>query len=275
MLDEVRKWLTTQGFSLEMRTASAFREAGFEVQLSSLFKDHETKKSREIDVIALHPDFVGMLKICFVIECKSSKKPWVLMCSNLASEGLNRLFAFAPSTAAVKKILMERLYHFIGAYPWLKKEGLIGYSFRQAFSDQDPAYAAALSVAKASDHLISGIQGVAPLRIVFPIIVIDSPLVQCSVSSGGEMELTQIEEGEFVFRADPPKDFLTCIRVVTIERLRTFAIEAKEIADRLRADLGVEIRDAWKRAFPESDFPEELTRLNSQRGESISELGSG
>lgn len=265
MLDEVRKWLSTQGFSLEMRTASAFREAGFEVQLSALFKDQETEKAREIDVIALHPDFVGMLKICFVVECKSSKKPWVLMSTKFASEGLNRLFAFAPSTPAVKGTITKRLYHFFDAYPWLKKDSPIGYSFRQAFSDQDPAYAAAISVAKASDHLINGVQSVAPLCIVFPVIVIDSPLVQCSISNEGEMEVDQIEEGEFVFRADPPKDFLTSIRVVTIERLGTFAVEARKIADRLRVDFEGEVRDAWDKAFPGSNFPDELFKISTQR----------
>jgi hypothetical protein len=95
MLEEVQKWLNTQGFSLEMRTASAFRKAGFEVQQSALYADEETGKFREIDVLALDPDIIGILNILFVIECKASSKPWVLLCSQDVLAGHSRLRTFS------------------------------------------------------------------------------------------------------------------------------------------------------------------------------------
>ena len=61
-----------------MKTAAAFRHAGFEVRQCSHYVDPDTGKSREIDVLARDPDFLGIVDIQFAVECKASKKPWVL-----------------------------------------------------------------------------------------------------------------------------------------------------------------------------------------------------
>jgi hypothetical protein len=97
MIPKVREWLDAQGFTLEMRTASAFRAAGFEVRQSSHYIDPETGKGREIDVVAADPDVLGVVDITFVVECKSSKKPWVLLCSPDTVVGYDRLFALRLS----------------------------------------------------------------------------------------------------------------------------------------------------------------------------------
>jgi hypothetical protein len=78
MTENVRQWLEGEGFPLEMRVAAAFRKTGFDVRQSSLYADPESGKNREIDVIAADPDYIGIVEIHFVVECKSSKKPWVL-----------------------------------------------------------------------------------------------------------------------------------------------------------------------------------------------------
>src|SRR6476469_3471123 len=72
VISAVRTWLDKQGFPLEMRTASAFRAAGFDVRQSSYYVDAETGKAREIDVIAYDPDplMLGLTRIVFVLECK-------------------------------------------------------------------------------------------------------------------------------------------------------------------------------------------------------------
>ena len=54
MIPKVRNWLETQGYTLEMRAASAFRAIGFDVRQSSHYDDPETGKSREIDVTPQH-----------------------------------------------------------------------------------------------------------------------------------------------------------------------------------------------------------------------------
>jgi hypothetical protein len=48
----VSEWLTEQGYPLELRVAQAFTGAGAEVKQAEYFKDSETGKFREIDVVA-------------------------------------------------------------------------------------------------------------------------------------------------------------------------------------------------------------------------------
>ena len=138
LLPQVQSWLEKQGFSLEMRAASAFRSAGFEVRQSSYYIDAENSKPREMDVIASYPDVMGVIRIALIIECKSSSKPWVLLCSSDTLTGYNIVSSYAAISDEARRIL-----------PWLRKNDLTGYSVRQAFSDIDNAYAATLNVAKA------------------------------------------------------------------------------------------------------------------------------
>lgn len=53
---EIRKWLKNQGYPLEMKVASQFRDAGFDVTLSNYYTDPENQANREIDVVAFYPD---------------------------------------------------------------------------------------------------------------------------------------------------------------------------------------------------------------------------
>jgi hypothetical protein len=47
MIPNVKEWLEKQGFLLEMKTAAAFRQAGFEVRQCSHYVDPDSGKSRE------------------------------------------------------------------------------------------------------------------------------------------------------------------------------------------------------------------------------------
>jgi hypothetical protein len=241
MIPKVKEWLEKQGFLLEMKTAAAFRQAGFEVRQCSHYVDPDSGKSREIDVLARDPDFLGIVDIQFAVECKASKKPWVLLCSRHTLSGYNRLFAFAPMSDDCRHVFAERLVDLLDKIPWLKKDLFAGYSFRQAHADpsSDPAYSAAMSAAKASDHLVrdSSAPYNPPYSIAFPVIVVDSPLLQCSLAEDGSIGLEEVAHGELLFFADLPRQLGSCIRIVTADYLSEFAIEAKQVANRIRDEL--------------------------------------
>src|SRR5688500_18200731 len=93
--DKVMEWLSTTGFPLEMSAASAFLEAGFEVTQSHMYEDAQSDKAREIDVFARDPDYLGIVDIAFIIECKSSSKPWVVLLPTEGQVRFNRLLSFA------------------------------------------------------------------------------------------------------------------------------------------------------------------------------------
>jgi len=252
MLTKVQEWLDARGFALEMHTASAFRAAGFEVRQSSTYTDSATGKDREIDVLAIDPDSVGVVEIQFVLECKHTKKPWVLLCSPDTLTNYNRTFAFAPMTTQFRNVLVE-YFRDAMLWPWMRKEGLVGYSLREAFSDDgDLPFAAASSVASASDSFVqertqSPKRYAAPYRMAFPIIVVDGPLVRGYLSEKGDVDLEEVGEGEFLFFF---RDHGSCIRILTASRVAEFAQEAKRVANEIRSMLKFEERkvvDSWKK----------------------------
>jgi hypothetical protein len=250
MIDQVKNWLRDQGFPLEMQTASEFRRAGFEVTLSSLYRDTETGKFREMDVCATHKDFIGVTQIAFFVECKSTKKPWLLLSDPEVLSGYHRVHSFAMTNKnAFEAIGSESVFDsLMKSCPWFRKEELTGYSLRSAFSDKDIAYEAAASVAKASRAFVNGAEEYQQ-RIAFPVIVVSSPLVRCSLDTNGEIAAEEIKHGEVFLSYALPGAPTTCIRVVTVEHLPDFVGAASQVAGVLRAELIQAEAKLWENHF--------------------------
>lgn len=253
MIHKVRDWLENSGFALELRVASALREAEFEVRQSSYYLDPDSGKGREIDAVAVDSDVLGVFDIYLMVECKSSSKPWVLLTSPDTVGGYNRFMAYALMSASLRNAMIDQLPGLSDRLPWFLKDCPIAYQVRQAHSEADAAYSAAMSVAKASiAWLAPSESGRMPsFAAVFPVIVVDAPLLQASLAADGTIEIHEIEEGEWLFTARVPEYFGTCIRVVTSSRFPTFAREAKGAADALREVMAKPIQsvvDSWKRS---------------------------
>jgi hypothetical protein len=210
------------------------------VRQSSLYLDPETGKGREIDIIASDPDVNGVASIYLVAECKSSQRPWVLLASEDTLSGYNRLFAFGVTTTEVRSSFAPRITDLLDTLPWLRKDGRTGYSLRQAFAaESDPAFSAAMSLAKACAYLIlqPDREYRVPFVLAFPVIVVDTPLLECWLAPDRQLRLEEVTQGEFLFIARLPQHFGSCIRVVTAPHLEAFAQEAKDAAGRFRAAL--------------------------------------
>lgn len=239
----VLEWLEKTGFPLEMEAASAFRTAGFDVRQSFTYLDPEMAKGREIDVLAQDPDLIGVVDIAFVVECKASANPWVVFTSDNAFENYNRLFAFAVSSGAARSALAKRV-----STPLLERPTRGGYGLRQAFGkDSDPAYGAAISVLKACHGIAKDRVGskIPLLAFAFPVIVVDSPLFECSRSPDGQLQLVEVDQSDFLFSAHMPEHIGCSIKVVTRLKLQDFAHSAKKLADALRKELKDEEENAF------------------------------
>ena len=238
---KVLEWLQRTGFPLEMHAASAFRSAGFDVRQSATYSDPESSKGREIDVLAQDPDWIGVVEISFVVECKASPNPWVVLTSEDALSNYNRLFAFAITSLAARQALIGKGYTTFGALdPYIKRPSHGGYALRQAFcKDNDPAYAAAIGVMKACTDLAQDRTSseIPRLAFVFPVIVVDSPLFECVLTEDGELKLTEVRQSEFLFSAYVPEHVGTCIKVITKSEVPEFARWAKKLADSIRQEL--------------------------------------
>ena len=234
-------WLQSTGFPLEMAAADAFRKAGFDTRQSSQYADLEAMKGREIDVVARDPDHLGAINIVFAIECKSSSRPWVVLKSDHALAAFNRVHAFSLWSHKGREVLGQKIDELGTLMPYLMRGSEGGYGLRQALADGggDAAFTAAVNVIKASFGLIHpencGSEGTASFA--FPVIVIDTPLFECSLSENGELILVEVEESEFLFACHIPNYVTTCIKVVKKEHLLSFATKSKVLAASLRSDL--------------------------------------
>jgi hypothetical protein len=248
LIPKIREWLDSQGFPLEMRAAAAFRKAGFEVRQSTVYTDPDTTKIREIDVEADDPDHLGFVSIRFTLECKAGGKPWVLLCSDDTVSNYNRVFAFAASSVTGRQELVNAMYGDVeglfARIPWVNKQGLVGYSLRQAHSEKDNAFEAAVSVSKACNAYIRQYERTHRpwIGFAFPVIVVESPLIRCWLTGDGEIQLEETNEGEFLFLPD----FGACIRVITADHLPTFAAKAKQVAHQLRKEFKLFEEEALK-----------------------------
>jgi hypothetical protein len=86
LIPKIRAWLSTQGYSFEMKSAQLCSASGFGVQLGSFFSDPLTGKSRELDLVATRA--VGCQKsgirlyVNLLIQCKYAPKPWLFFSDN-------------------------------------------------------------------------------------------------------------------------------------------------------------------------------------------------
>jgi hypothetical protein len=247
LVERITNWLEGQGYPLEMMTASALRKVGLWVRQSTHYVDVESGKSREIDVLATDSDHYGMSEIHFVIECKASKKPWVLFTSQDTLNNFNRIFALGMLSQKAIGAINNRFYEAVSVLRWFDKEGRTGYNLASAFSDgEDAAFGAALSAVKASLSLLPAERATHPtLVFVFPAIVIGAPLFECYLDEAGDLKVGEIEAGWLFFGARIPKFRPTCIRVVSQKGLAGFASEVGEISRKLKEFIKPDVEREW------------------------------
>lgn len=251
---KLSKWLNSNGYPLEMLVASIVRKhTNFSIRQGWHYVDSESGDSREIDIVCTAEDTYGTVEINFVIECKATKKPWVIFTSEDANASYNRLSSFGLFSTVARKALAEQLFprsldmadEYIDSslIPWFKKDGLIGYSIAQAFEgNKDVPYNASLSTIKAATWLIDNSLWRdhckdRPYAISFPIIVTSSPLFECTLGEDGEPILSEISHGYLFFKQYVKESSPTCISIVTESYLETFIKECQTVANYMLESL--------------------------------------
>jgi len=249
--EKIVDWLGSQGYPLEMKVASKLRNSGFKVQHGSYYVDPETSKSREIDIICTKGDTVyGMVEIHFVIECKSTKRPWLLFSAEYTREGLSPLRAMAIRSEKAGEFITDNAQNLYNAFTWVTKLGRVGYSITQAFSErQDTPYEAILSAVKASVSLNikNENQGVwkIPFLFAFPVIITASPLFECYLDENGNVNIQEIDEGLLYYDGKIDNYSGFCIRVVSESALETFKDDINTTSGYLIDLLKEDIETEW------------------------------
>lgn len=239
LLKEVQSWFEKTGLPLELATAAAFTKAGFGVEHSSVYADPRSEKSREIDVIAHTRDPSGMIQIYAVVECKSSKNPWIVLVDRQHGTGVTyaSLGVISDNVKGVLSTEMLLTRHDLG---WgLKRLLSGGYSLRQAFcKDNDPAYAAAMSATNAATALLTKNQYATPrFCFAFPIIVVDAPIFECHLDNRGSLQFQRVVSTEFLFTAYVPQRTTAMIRIASAEALSHFSDVFFQLAGMIKTAL--------------------------------------
>lgn len=252
---KVLEWVMGQGYPLEMKVATSFRNRGFEVIQSHYYPDPENNELREIDIVAITPEYTGLIDVSFVIECKSSKKkPWVLFTSEHTLEGLNIFFSYCINSDSAREILIEKQMETDVKLPWMKKSGRIAYGLTQAFTTgSDITFKASTSVLKAaiSRKRILGEKGYSPFVFVFPVIVVDGKIFECFIDKHGELSIQQFHHGFYYFPFDVVGEFGTCIQILTVNGIDDLTEQAKNVSDALLSLLKKDVEKKLKTILKE------------------------
>ncbi|NHZ41136.1 hypothetical protein [Massilia aquatica] len=243
-------WLEKTGFPLEMNAAVPFRKHGFEVRQSSIVLDAQENKPRELDVIAIDPDNLGILSLTCVLECKSSEQPWIVFVSEDALANYNRQFAFSVMSKDARSAIVDSVN--TKSELWSKyfaRSNRSGYAMRQALNDKDTAYTASMAVLKACDVITrKSYEGTLPsLNFAFPIIVVDTPIFECSKDSDGKLTVKQVRQSEFLFSSYIPDSVGCCIRVVHIDELEEVAKYFRSLCNDFREFFHEFEKNAFKK----------------------------
>ena len=250
---KVSEWLHKTGLPLEIAAASAFKQQNFEVTHSAVYADPQLDKGREIDVVAYARDGTGLLQGYAVIECKASPNPWVVLVSSSPSG--NTYSSLGLTTQKTREALSAEALstrHSLGSA--LQTLHVNGYGLRQAFcKDNDPAYAACISVMKAAKaQLEESHSKTERYKFVIPVIVVDAPIFECEVADDGELRLREVDCTSLNFTAYIP-DRLSCtVRVVHKDALSFLARQIKRISDETFLSLQYKV-DEWVQSLRKTD----------------------
>ena len=196
---KVRDWLDKHGGPVELRTARAFQQAGFDITQGSHFVDLSTGKTRETDLVAHRHQSSGgaesvTISTDFLIECKRSRHPWVAF--SIEDHELNRDSSLAPYTWIMDDEARRRLAPTLaqqwGQFPGIYDDGPTAYSISVAKlgckGDEAPFNAASQLL----DAVAFRMQRRADIAfersyyLIFPILVVDGPLFQYSLTGEGD-----------------------------------------------------------------------------------------
>jgi hypothetical protein len=201
---QIKNWILKNGYPLEMRVANLFQKKGFKVTQSIFYKDSDTQKLRELDVIAYlsHPFKDKVLNFSFMIECKkSTDKPWLIFKNeNLINYKLDR---YKPFTTKNASHLLNKFEGKIDSslellFPEIRKSG---YNTVVAFKEiKDSAYSSYMNLLKACKYLTEKIDESIQNQCNFyvPIIVVEGELYDVYLDSEDELKFKQVSHSSMM-----------------------------------------------------------------------------
>lgn len=242
---KVTTWLQEQGYPLEMETAQAARQVGFDVSQSDYYVDPETEDSREIDLVVSTSTYKSEFSLSYnlFIECKSGKsKPWLIFADPNEISSQEPIYNPIRNTHIGNKYADRMLSQCAidgtinNMYPRIDTEPVIGYGMTRAFTTgEDIPYKAMVGACKAAlyhtdkfgEPFLS-----TPFLVSIPVIVLNAPLLTVTYSSkSDELEVREVEYGVIYWKQLVGGRSRIGIYVVRNTALRQFFETCKKASD--------------------------------------------
>ena len=245
--EELKKWFNSTGFPLEIECARAFLRAGFAVENSAVYPDPETRKGREIDVLAYRRDATGCFSSMFAVECKASDKPWVVLTNKNRHTKFGGLWIATLSRMA-REAMGPHVIQYLQAYEEILGPSVGGYALKQAFSGKsDQAYTASIGALKAATSVL--LDQDTDISFGFPTIVVSTPIYEYSEDSSGKQRFIEVLHSSFELSAYWERHNRAIIRVVSKDYLPEYAERCRELSDRYEQLFAKEIHKLLRRGI--------------------------
>ena len=220
------------------------------MQVGQFYVDPDSGEPREIDVIATFDFSDERAVVSFVVECKSSTRPWVMMTTPGRSQDLRletRVFhsKWGPT--------IDGLRNWSPTRSCIDLTGRVAYTGTRVMFDKkdgggaDSVFPALLSATKAAYWLATSTAQSSPeiLHIAFPVIVLDAPLFSCALADeSDDIEVTAIDSAIPLRWARPVGGRqITVVDVVVANELAAYVSQSVEMA----RDIVDEMRRPQKR----------------------------
>lgn len=251
--DEVKKWLREQGYPLEIKVATLFRQFGFSVVQSTYLQDLVSGKSREIDVLANKriATLTGNVDFTVVVECKAPQKgrPWLLFRSDSVPFmpkmfWLNQYPIAYVDGQQLADILNIRTLSELDTFSQKSKWS---YGVTEALtSGNDRAYAATCSVANASRALVEKAKlamsrGHRIFEVIIPVVVIDTPILEVFIDDQEEIQVSDTFGGSFSYRDMQAMH----IHIRTFNSLEPLVQQLSNDADQFLKEVYAQLKPTW------------------------------
>lgn len=232
---KIKNWVLKNGYPFEMEVASLFQKEGFKISQSLLYKDTDTNKYREIDVIAYLNKVVNgvSFSFSFVIECKkSTNKPWLVFKNkNLINPKLNRFKPFATKNAEILLDKINGKEKYKNLFPNINNAG---YNLVVAFKEsKDLAYSATTSLLKACDYLIHKFNNfnLKQCNIYIPMVLIEGVLFDACLDIKNELNFNKVNSSVVMNTKILDENNSNLITIASSNNLQKYIQELKKDID--------------------------------------------
>lgn len=232
----IKKWILKNGYPFEMKVANLFKKHGFNVSQSILYKDNDTNKYREVDIIVhTNREVNGVwFNLTYVIECKkTTDKPWIVFKNkDLFNLQSNRYKNFGSRNAEIlfskikQKTESNKNLEFI--FPSIIDSG---YNIVTAFKDsKDLAYSATNGLLSACEYLVnrSNHSALQFCNMYIPIIAIEGELYESYLNTDGDLTIDNVDNSTIVNTKSFDDNNSSVITITTSNGLDNFINKLKQ-----------------------------------------------